>query len=55
VHLLVIPPLLKSTTTRPVLNTVCGLSALSCTPDDGHNDARNMLTTLIKKIKLFCI
>ena len=26
----------------PVQNTICG-SAHSCSPDDGHNDARNML------------
>jgi hypothetical protein len=29
---------------RPVLYTVGDLSALSCSPDDGHNDARNMLS-----------
>ena len=27
---------------QPVQNTICG-SAHSCSPDDGHNDARNML------------
>ena len=27
---------------QPVLNTICG-STRSCFPDDGHNDARNML------------
>jgi hypothetical protein len=31
-------------TTRPVLYTVGDLSALSCSLDDGHNDARNMLS-----------
>ena len=29
-------------TSRTVQNTICG-SANSCSPDDGHNDARNML------------
>jgi hypothetical protein len=37
-----LPPLIKTATARPVLNTVCGLSAFPCTPDDGHNDARKM-------------
>ena len=27
---------------QPVQNFICG-SAHSCSPDDGHNDARNML------------
>jgi len=27
---------------EPVQNTTCG-STQSCSPDDGHNDARNML------------
>jgi len=27
---------------QPVQNTICG-STRSCSPDDGHNDARNML------------
>ena len=27
---------------QPVQNTICG-SAHSCSPDDGHKDARNML------------
>ena len=29
-------------TAQPVQNTICG-SAHSCSPDDGHNDVRNML------------
>jgi hypothetical protein len=38
-----LPHLLQSVAARPVLYTVGDLSALSCSPDDGHNDARNML------------
>ena len=35
-----------------VQNTICG-SAHSCSPDDGHNDARNMLDkSLIINIRL---
>ena len=39
---------LRPSSTQPqpsltVQNTICG-SAHSCSPDDGHNDARNMLT-----------
>ena len=33
----IIMPIIRTT----VQNTICG-SAHSCSPDDGHNDARNM-------------
>jgi hypothetical protein len=39
-----LPLLCKSNTTRPVLYIISGLLVHICTPDDGDNDARNMLS-----------
>jgi len=40
---------------KPVQNTICG-NILSCYPDDGHNDARNMSRkTLNNKRQINCI
>ena len=36
------PSSIQPQLSQPVQNTICG-SAQSCSPDDGHNDARNML------------
>jgi len=37
-----------------VQNTICG-SAHYCSPDDGHNDARNMLRQSDNKHQISCI
>ena len=37
-----------------VQNTICG-SAHYCSPDDGHNDARNMLRSFDNKYQISCI
>jgi hypothetical protein len=39
-----LPLLCKSNITRPMLYIISGLFVHFCTPDDGHNDGRNMLS-----------
>ena len=39
---------------QPVQNTICG-STHYCSPDDGHNDARNMLRYFDNKHQISCI
>ena len=49
------PSATQPQSSQPVQNTICG-STHSCSPDDGHNDARNMLKQKFdNKHKISCI